>query len=162
MADWLEPGRAQMCFEKGAWEEALAAVDDFLARDAMRYLESPCRIVRGHVLLARGDRQTALDEGSRSLKVAREVRDAQILHPALAFAARASLAAGHNLEAHARAEELLETWSAADYAGYALPASLPDLDRGRGARDGGPTPQVGRDGRPLQSLGCGRTRLRER
>jgi hypothetical protein len=70
-------------------------------------MEVGCRLVRGRIRLARGDRDGALQDAATAVELAKQAREPQILQPALAFQARALLAAGSVEEASGLASELL-------------------------------------------------------
>jgi tetratricopeptide (TPR) repeat protein len=63
--------------------------------------------MRGRIRLARDDVAGALDDAEKSLRLGREAKDPQTLHPALSFAAVASLEAGRRRDAERLADELL-------------------------------------------------------
>ena len=101
------------CYWTGRWDEGLELADGMLSEaeaGSTSYMDSICRLVRGRIGLARGDRG-ALDDAAKALEVARVVRDPQVLYPALAFRARAELVAGRRVEAGAFADELLSLWA---------------------------------------------------
>jgi hypothetical protein len=88
----------------------MRTVDALTARSGAadkHVLECECRIWRGRILLARGSAEPALEDANRALVVARESGDRQNLDPALAFGARALLAAGRASEAGTLLDELL-------------------------------------------------------
>jgi class 3 adenylate cyclase/tetratricopeptide (TPR) repeat protein len=74
----------------GRWDEAMRRVDEHIADFAADpfWMETPCRWLRGRMLLARGDHQGALVDAERAVELAREAKDPQVLWPALSFAAR--------------------------------------------------------------------------
>ncbi len=75
----------------GRWDEALAGADDFIAEceaGTPHYMESSARNVRAEIRVAQGDLTGALDDVDRSLLLAREAKDPQILIPSLKGAAR--------------------------------------------------------------------------
>jgi tetratricopeptide (TPR) repeat protein len=112
---WQQGEHVFHCHWEGRWEEALATADEFI-RDveagSAHYQETSCRYVRGAIQLARGNHELALADARRATEAARGVVDPQSLHPALAFEARASIAAGEHAAANALADELLSAWGA--------------------------------------------------
>jgi class 3 adenylate cyclase/tetratricopeptide (TPR) repeat protein len=88
-------------------------------------MELDARFIRGWIRLERGEIAEAEEDAQRGLEFARLAGDPQALFPALAFAARAALAAGRNEEAEETFDELLRSWDEWDLA---LPSSgLPHL-----------------------------------
>jgi hypothetical protein len=65
------------------------------------------RIARTKILLGRGDSVNALPDIDRSLQLAREMKDPQIVYPPLAAAARSFLFMGQSGQAAATVDELL-------------------------------------------------------
>jgi tetratricopeptide (TPR) repeat protein len=76
---------------------------------ARHYMECECRLWRGRVRLARGELDKALDDAGRAVALARDTGDRLNVDPALAFGARALLAAGRDAEAGKLLDELLAT-----------------------------------------------------
>jgi tetratricopeptide (TPR) repeat protein len=66
-----------------------------------------CRLIGGRIRLARGDRDVALQDATTAVELAKQAREPQALQPALAFQARAVLAAGSLDKASGLASELL-------------------------------------------------------
>jgi class 3 adenylate cyclase/tetratricopeptide (TPR) repeat protein len=97
----------------GRWDDALELADE-LGSEAEAgspdYMDSQYLLVKARIELARGD-PAAFDDADEALDMARNVRDPQALHPALAFRARAEVAAGRLKEADALAHELLSSWA---------------------------------------------------
>jgi len=107
---WIELEQTGEHYWGGRWDEVVRTVDALTAPSGTgerHLLECECRIWRGRVRLARGRTGSALDDAERALVVARESGDPQNLDPALAFRARALLAAGRAGEAGALIDELL-------------------------------------------------------
>jgi len=112
---WLKVERVGEGYWRGGWAEAVALAEEFLAEaeaGSPHFMESYCRVMRGRVLLARGDEKRALEDAGRALEFARQAGDLQMLYPALAFRARALLRAGLRDAAAELADELLELWEA--------------------------------------------------
>ncbi len=111
---WQRAEHVFHCHWQGRWDEALATADEFVREveaGSSHYMESACRSIRGSIRLARGDPAAALADAARATEVARGTRDPQVLNPALAFEARATLAVGDREGAGAIASELLTAWS---------------------------------------------------
>jgi class 3 adenylate cyclase/tetratricopeptide (TPR) repeat protein len=111
---WYRAEHVYYCYWQGRWDEAVAGADDFIREveaGASHYMETYCRYLRGAIRLARGDRTAALADAARASEVARRGKDPQVLHPALAFEARARAACGDRDGANAIADELLEVWA---------------------------------------------------
>lgn len=150
--EWLEAELAGEAYWDGRWDDALERVAAFLTGTARRhrhYQEPYARVTRGRISLARGDVPGALDDAEQALRFGREALDPQALYPGLAFAARASLAAGKRDDAEALARELLGLVT----VGGKTPTAflwLNDLavvlaDLGLGERLAEATAQVGKD-----------------
>jgi DNA-binding SARP family transcriptional activator/class 3 adenylate cyclase len=109
---WLELERTAESYWSGRWDQAVRIADSVTAQasgGATHYMESECRLWRGRIRLARGQPGTALEDARRALAQARESGDRLNVDPALAFAARALLAAGRDAEAAKLLDELLAT-----------------------------------------------------
>ncbi|HEV3463989.1 MAG TPA: adenylate/guanylate cyclase domain-containing protein, partial [Actinomycetota bacterium] len=94
---------------KGRWDEALRLAGDWLAEGegSAHYMESTCRIVRGRVLLARGEVARALADADAALALADEAEDLVGVHEALGLRICALLADGQAQAAEASAARLL-------------------------------------------------------
>jgi DNA-binding SARP family transcriptional activator len=109
---WLELERASEHYWSGRWDQSVRVADSVAPDDqdgAPHYMESECRLWRGRVRLARGRLDGALEDARRALALARESGDRLNLDPALAFGARALLAAGQEADAGKLLDELLAT-----------------------------------------------------
>jgi len=109
---WLELDRASEHYWSGRWDQSVRVADSVAPDDqdgAPHYMESECRRWRGRVRLARGQLDGALEDARRALALARESGDRLNLDPALAFGARALLAAGQEVDAGKLLDELLAT-----------------------------------------------------
>jgi DNA-binding SARP family transcriptional activator/class 3 adenylate cyclase len=109
---WLELERTAESYWSGRWDQAVAIADSVTAQasgGATHIMESECRLWRGRIRLARGQPGAALEDARRALALAREAGDRLNLDPALAFGARALLAAGQEAEAGKLLDELLAT-----------------------------------------------------
>ena len=109
---WFTDEQAWVAYHEGRWDEALSALDEFLAEveaGSPHYLEPAARTVRGQIRVARGDVAGALADTSRAVDFARTSGDAQLLLPALAGRARVLGMAGKPGDAESILVELLET-----------------------------------------------------
>jgi tetratricopeptide (TPR) repeat protein len=107
---WLEAMHVFRLYWTGRWSEALQLIETFVTESANgrpHYMEGPCRLRRGLILLARGQEQAALDESEEVLTLARNSRSSLGMEPALAFRARVLLVTGHAKDATVLVEELL-------------------------------------------------------
>jgi class 3 adenylate cyclase len=110
---FLRGERTVECYWSGHWHEAVELADELLSqseRGSPGYMDSQCLIVKARIGLARGETD-AFEHAGRALAGARLVKDPQVVYPALAFDARANVAAGRMEAARALVEELLSSWS---------------------------------------------------
>ena len=125
---WLQAEQLYEDYWLGRTEAALRRVKEILREveaGTPHRMELDARFIRGWIRLERGEIAEAAEDAQRGLEFARLAGDPQALFPALAFAARAALAAGRNEEAEDTFDELLRSWDKWDLA---LPsAGLPDL-----------------------------------
>jgi len=108
--DWLRAERAGELYVLGEWQQALDVADEFVRwsnAGVRHYMEVACRLVRGGILLARGDVEAAVADGRAALELGRETAEPQGLYPSLSFAARAELVAGRPDGASALLDELV-------------------------------------------------------
>jgi class 3 adenylate cyclase/tetratricopeptide (TPR) repeat protein len=93
----------------GLWREAEAKADVFTAEceAAPHYQETASHTIRALVMLGRGDSESASRESRRALELAREIRDPQMLLPALATCVRVELELGRLESAAGFAGEIL-------------------------------------------------------
>ena len=103
---WTRGVRAMWCYLVGRWDEGLELADGVLAGEP-DYIEPPCWLVRGRILLGRGEVEQAMEASERGLAAARAGPDTAVLQPALAFRCRVLLELGHNDEAAPLVDELL-------------------------------------------------------
>jgi len=119
MARFSRGEKIELLFWLGRWAEAMTLAEDAIAERATgdgHPQEHRLRRRRAFVRLARGDTDGALDDVRVMLELAREVKDPQSLHPALAGGARIYANAGRIEEARALAAELVATFrDAADW-----------------------------------------------
>ena len=112
---WLAAEGVGEGYWTGAWDEALAVADTFIAeaeRGAPSFMEGYCRAMRGRIRLARDDGHGALADGARALDFARTAADLQMLYPAIAFLSCAEVAVGSRDRGGVLADELLALWRA--------------------------------------------------
>jgi tetratricopeptide (TPR) repeat protein len=107
---WLEAEISVDDLYRGRWDEALARIEGFIQdveAGKPHYMEAAVRDARALVRLGRGDVAGALADSEYVLSLTREVKDPQIVHPALAIQSRILLEAGRRAEASRYADELL-------------------------------------------------------
>jgi class 3 adenylate cyclase/tetratricopeptide (TPR) repeat protein len=110
---WLAAERVYEEYWSGRQEDALRSANEILAEvesGSPHRMELAARLIRGWILLARGDVGGAAEDAVRGLEFARAAGDPQALFPALAFAARAALAEGRPELADDLVDELLRSW----------------------------------------------------
>jgi class 3 adenylate cyclase/tetratricopeptide (TPR) repeat protein len=109
---WFKAEAVLDDYFRGQWDEALGGADEFVEAEAGRlpYLEPQCLLVRGTIFVARGEVERGLGDTARSLKLARTIKDPQVLFPALAYHAGALVSAGRPDQAAQAADELLRLW----------------------------------------------------
>ena len=110
---WQRAEHIFHCHWEGRWDEAFATADQFIREieaGQAHYMESPCRVIRGTIELARGNAEDALADARLATESARGARDPQTLNPSLAFEAQMSLAVGDRGRASTLADELLDAW----------------------------------------------------
>jgi len=96
----------------GRWDAALAAADEFIAEceaGSPHYNHGSAYAIRASILLARDDVEQALAAAERSLELAREVKDPQAVHPALALMLKVDLELGRTENARKVAAELMSS-----------------------------------------------------
>jgi class 3 adenylate cyclase/tetratricopeptide (TPR) repeat protein len=111
---WMMWIRGDQCWElyfEGRWDEALETLDALISEAAEGgfWIETPLRVLRGRIRLARDDVRGAQDDASRALERAEAAKDPQVMWPALAFGARAFVANDRS-RAETLASELLSAW----------------------------------------------------
>ena len=97
-------------FQVGRWDEALAAVDAFLAESesSPHYSDSGAHTIRAAVRLGRGDITGALEDLDAAVRLARATKDLQALLPPLVFSAHTHALLGRATEARRFATEAIE------------------------------------------------------
>ncbi len=111
---WFEAEALYERYWRGDWDRALAdaaALTAEVGADSGNWALLDAALVRGAILLARGNVDTAAVEADLALGFARAVDVPQALLPALPSAARVALAAGDTDAARALLHELLEAWA---------------------------------------------------
>jgi class 3 adenylate cyclase/tetratricopeptide (TPR) repeat protein len=119
---WFQAERLYEDYWSGRTDAALRQADAILREvegGTPHRMELAARLIRGWIRLERGDVAGADDDARLGLEFARVAGDPQALFPALAFAARAALAAGREDEAADTFDELLRCW---DEWALALPS----------------------------------------
>jgi DNA-binding SARP family transcriptional activator len=111
----------ELYFTSGAWDELLERVEELVPERTI--LAVPAFVFRARVLLARGDVGAALVDVDRLLALTEDVRDDQVVMPALAIAAFARLTAGDGEACADLADELLAFahWESLLMQGYSAP-----------------------------------------
>ena len=113
---WLRGEGAYPGYFSGNWDEPLRLLDELIDEFTQHpfWMETPCRMLRGHMRLARGDEHGASEDADRSLELSRAAKDPQVAWPALAFAARVAAAADPD-RAAALLDELIGDWEAHEW-----------------------------------------------
>jgi class 3 adenylate cyclase/tetratricopeptide (TPR) repeat protein len=112
--DWLLWLRSESAFPEyysGNWDESVRLLDELIHEfeEHPFWVESPCRVLRGQIRLARGDEAGAREDAERALELSRAGKDPQVVWPAVAFAARVA-ASSDPERAGALLTELLSEW----------------------------------------------------
>ena len=129
--DWLLWLRGEVTYEPycaGEWDEAFRQLDELIHEfeEHPFWMETPCRLLRGRMRLARGDTTGAIDDAERSLELAREAKDPQVLWPALAFSARIAAPSDPD-RARLAVDEVLSEWRARDWPRWSESDWLADV-----------------------------------
>jgi class 3 adenylate cyclase/tetratricopeptide (TPR) repeat protein len=109
---WFVGEQVVSSYWTGRWDNALRIADEMLSGaegGSPSYMDVQARQVRARIALARGA-ATAGTEGDEALKMARAMKDPQVLYPALAFSAREAGFGGDMEKSAALADELLSLW----------------------------------------------------
>jgi class 3 adenylate cyclase/tetratricopeptide (TPR) repeat protein len=118
--EWDRAERINYCYFSGEWGEAEERLQAFLSGSGAdgHYLDGIAREVRTRIRRARGDVDGALQDSETLLRRAREIKDPQVLYPALALRADTLAAVGRHDEARRLVGELFDLWRAgAPYTG---------------------------------------------
>jgi class 3 adenylate cyclase len=94
---WMRGVVVHPLWSVGAWDEALAAADRFIAEveaGAPHYLAGPCYVGRALIRLARDDKGGALEDAREAVERAARAGDPQVLLPTHAWAAHVCLDSG--------------------------------------------------------------------
>ena len=145
-AAWIAWYRAELLMElywRGRWNEALTLATELTgpsAADSPASVEFDASLVRARIELARGDHDAAVANVRHALAFARAAPDPQNLYPALALAARASIAGDDGDRAGAHVDELVERAaerpSPPSYWVVDLALAADGIGRGREVLDG--------------------------
>jgi len=87
MLRWLRGTIVREQYVRGAWSDASASADEFLAgveAGSPHYLAGDCYMVRALIRLGRDDESGARSDAQQALELARLAKDPQMLYPALA------------------------------------------------------------------------------
>ena len=108
---WLTVERNWGLYNGGRWDEAVQNLDPLIVEFETTefWMESPCRWLRGRMLLGRGDLEGAKIDVDVGLERARIAKDPQLVWPALCLAARVHLLTDPR-QAGAFATEVLSDW----------------------------------------------------
>ena len=108
---WLSAERNWGLYNSGRWDEVVRNLDPLIVEfeSTEFWMESPCRWLRGRILLARGDLEQARADVDVALDRARIAKDPQLMWPALSLAARIHLLADPR-QAGDFATEVLSDW----------------------------------------------------
>jgi len=106
---WFHGELADCAFILGNWEEALRLAEEEIADPEPHQVQAWCRSVRASVRLARGDRVGAVEDAEVQAKMARSIRDPQVLLPALSVLAYVLARTGDAEGATAALAELAHT-----------------------------------------------------
>jgi tetratricopeptide (TPR) repeat protein len=90
---WLTAEQNWGLYNSGKWDEAVQSLGSLIVEfEPVEFsMESPCRWLRGRILLARGDLEAAKVDVDLALERARIAKDPQLMWPALTLAARVHL-----------------------------------------------------------------------
>ncbi len=116
---WGQSESMWMLFDLGRWDELLSLEDDIVSWGRElggRYMETVAASYAAQVLLWRGHVTEAVTRLARFLPLAREIRDPQVLMPALAIGAVIRESEGDQAQAVALVDELVDMVMGADYA----------------------------------------------
>jgi class 3 adenylate cyclase/tetratricopeptide (TPR) repeat protein len=111
MARFLRGNLVTTDFAVGAWAEALAASDQFIAEceaGSPHTLEGSVRETRGYMRVARGEVEPGLEDVRRALALARDADDPQSAFPGFVRVARVNLLANRLDEAESVFAEALD------------------------------------------------------
>jgi DNA-binding SARP family transcriptional activator len=126
---WLRFDELEELYFAGDWDGVLHRTDEL--SDERSFNATVVFQIRAWVRLAHGDGGGATSDAARSLELARESNDAQVLLPALATASAVNVSTGHTSEAAGRIDELLPLVRAfgSPTAPFLLPALALALER---------------------------------
>src|SRR5919197_536482 len=124
-------------YARGDWHEFVPLADEFLASGEAGYSEAWLRLDRAAVRLASGDETQVVEDVRRSLELARQAADPQVLLPVLALAIDLLVGLERLEEAQALADELKraleegrgQPWMTSDAAWVAERVGLSDALR---------------------------------
>jgi DNA-binding SARP family transcriptional activator/tetratricopeptide (TPR) repeat protein len=108
--NWLRAAEAHQAVLHGRWDEAARILDERLgeADAGIRHYSDPsCHALRASIALARGDLEASSADSEKALERARQMKDPQILAPALALRAIVLVAQRRPEEASRLVSEVL-------------------------------------------------------
>jgi len=110
--EWDRAERIAHCYLAGGWSEAEERVRAFISERGAEahYLDGIAREVRTRIRRARGDIVGAVQDSETLLRRAREIKDPQVLYPAIALRADTLAAVGRHEEARGLVGELMDLW----------------------------------------------------
>ena len=125
---WLAAEGVLDLYWNGNWDEAQVRLDELIAEfeETLFWMETPCRVQRGRIRLARGDDAGARADAERAIERGRSAKDPQVLWPALAFGAHAFAAADPE-EARLLSQEVLSAWRAKRFSSSGASEWLRDI-----------------------------------
>jgi class 3 adenylate cyclase len=118
---WAKSKKLALSYFFGRWEQAQDLADELIGeidQGLSHYLEGEWRMYRSRIRLARGHRDSAMEDANAGLAAAREAGDPQIVAPIVAWNARL-LESG--AEAESLFDEFVDIWVSA--AGVLGPAT---------------------------------------
>jgi class 3 adenylate cyclase/tetratricopeptide (TPR) repeat protein len=105
---WGDAEEVFVAWVFGRWEEAIQKSDAYVAsEDPIPYQKAGVRMVRSDLLGGMGNVAGALEDSTLALETAREMKDPQVLVPALGVQAIALIQAGRSDEANVILDELV-------------------------------------------------------
>jgi tetratricopeptide (TPR) repeat protein len=125
---WLRGESAYPLYYEGEWDECLRILDELIEEFGGHpfWMETPCRQLRGHMRLARGDEAGAREDCERALELAREGKDPQVVWPSLSFAALLAVRSDPE-RAGVLMTELLSEWEAQGHVRSSELSWTPDV-----------------------------------
>ena len=128
---WFQVERGLFAYLGGEWDAAVASIREFLdsVGDRAHYMIGPAHIELGRMAVERGQNAEGVRDSTTGLGFARDVRDHQVLMPALVSHACVLIRTGRAEEAHAILDEYLGVVDLPDYSVVDAALALTSLDR---------------------------------